>query len=78
MGRLFHSSGKFCASHPWEVIVAFLTLSICLMSVTPVVQSSACALVSCPAKASTAAFLLLLTPPSLCPVYRRSRTAMPS
>lgn len=53
MGRLFHSSGKFCASHPWEVIVAFLTLSICLMSVTPVVQSSACVLVSCPAKAST-------------------------
>lgn len=32
MSRLFHTYGKFCASHPWEVMVSFLTLSICLFS----------------------------------------------
>ncbi|KAI1301191.1 3-hydroxy-3-methylglutaryl-coenzyme A reductase [Halotydeus destructor] len=35
MSRLFYNYGKFCASHPWEVMVAFLTLSICMFSMGP-------------------------------------------
>lgn len=32
-GRLFRAHGKFCASHPWEVIVALLTLTACMLTV---------------------------------------------
>lgn len=35
MSRAFYSYGKFCSSHTWEVIVAFLTLTICVFSVAP-------------------------------------------
>lgn len=28
--QLFRAHGKFCASHPWEVIVALLTLTACM------------------------------------------------
>ncbi|XP_031621372.1 3-hydroxy-3-methylglutaryl-coenzyme A reductase [Contarinia nasturtii] len=31
--QLFRAHGKFCASHPWEVIVALLTLTACMLSV---------------------------------------------
>lgn len=30
--RLFSLHGLFVASHPWEVIVATITLTICMMS----------------------------------------------
>ncbi|KAL0192852.1 hypothetical protein M9458_011148, partial [Cirrhinus mrigala] len=30
--RLFRIHGLFVASHPWEVIVATVTLTICMMS----------------------------------------------
>lgn len=32
-GRLFHAHGEFCASHPWEVIVALITFTACMFSV---------------------------------------------
>lgn len=32
LSRLFYAHGRVCASHPWEVIVGFLTLTICLLS----------------------------------------------
>ncbi|RWS13072.1 3-hydroxy-3-methylglutaryl-coenzyme A reductase-like protein [Dinothrombium tinctorium] len=32
MSQYFYKYGKFCTSHPWEVIVTFLTLSICVFS----------------------------------------------
>ena len=31
MGQFFRAHGKFCASHPWEVIVAVVTLTLCMM-----------------------------------------------
>lgn len=31
--QLFRAHGKFCASHPWEVIVALLTLTACMLTV---------------------------------------------
>lgn len=33
IGRVFRAHGEFCASHPWEVIVALLTLTACMMTV---------------------------------------------
>ncbi|XP_055380913.1 3-hydroxy-3-methylglutaryl-coenzyme A reductase [Condylostylus longicornis] len=33
IGKLFHAHGEFCASHPWEVIVALLTVTACIISV---------------------------------------------
>lgn len=33
MGRLFRAHGEFCASHPWEVIVALITFTACMFSV---------------------------------------------
>lgn len=30
-GQFFRAHGKFCASHPWEVIVAVITLTLCMM-----------------------------------------------
>lgn len=33
IGRLFRAHGEFCASHPWEVIVALLTLTACILTV---------------------------------------------
>ncbi|GAB0088376.1 3-hydroxy-3-methylglutaryl coenzyme A reductase [Sergentomyia squamirostris] len=30
MGQFFRAHGKFCASHPWEVIVAAITLTLCM------------------------------------------------
>ena len=32
-GRLFRAHGEFCASHPWEVIVALITITACMFSV---------------------------------------------
>lgn len=31
--QLFRTHGEFCATHPWEVIVATLTLAACMLSV---------------------------------------------
>lgn len=33
IGQIFHVHGKFCASHPWEVIVALVTFTACMFSV---------------------------------------------
>jgi len=33
VSRVFKVHGSFCASHPWEVIVATLTLTVCVLSV---------------------------------------------
>lgn len=33
MGRIFRAHGEFCASHPWEVIVALITFTACMFSV---------------------------------------------
>ncbi|GFG35211.1 hypothetical protein Cfor_01315 [Coptotermes formosanus] len=33
VGWLFRAHGELCASHPWEVIVATLTLTVCMMTV---------------------------------------------
>ncbi|KAH8347220.1 hypothetical protein KR059_006805 [Drosophila kikkawai] len=33
IGRLFRAHGEFCASHPWEVIVALLTITACMLTV---------------------------------------------
>ncbi|XP_032595854.1 3-hydroxy-3-methylglutaryl-coenzyme A reductase isoform X2 [Drosophila grimshawi] len=33
IGRLFRAHGEFCASHPWEVIVAMLTITACMLTV---------------------------------------------
>lgn len=30
--RVFRAHGEFCATHPWEVIVATLTLTACLLT----------------------------------------------
>lgn len=35
MSKVVYKYGKLCASHPWEVIVLFLTLSIIILSITP-------------------------------------------
>lgn len=35
VGRIFQAHGEICASHPWEVIVATLTLTLCLLTVDP-------------------------------------------
>lgn len=31
--RFFWAHGEFCATHPWEVIVATLTLTACMLTV---------------------------------------------
>ena len=31
--RIFKAHGEICASHPWEVIVATFTLTLCLLTV---------------------------------------------
>ncbi|CAG2067983.1 unnamed protein product [Timema podura] len=31
--RIFQAHGEFCASYPWEVIVATLTLTVCMLTV---------------------------------------------
>ncbi|XP_063705325.1 3-hydroxy-3-methylglutaryl-coenzyme A reductase [Culicoides brevitarsis] len=33
IGKLFRAHGEFCASHPWEVILALLTLTACMLTV---------------------------------------------
>lgn len=33
IGKLFRAHGEFCASHPWEVIVALLTVTACIVTV---------------------------------------------
>ena len=32
MGRFFGAHGRFCASHPWEVIATIVTLTVCVLS----------------------------------------------
>lgn len=34
MTPFFHSHGRFCASHPWEVIVTIVTLTVCVLSMS--------------------------------------------
>ncbi|XP_063225031.1 3-hydroxy-3-methylglutaryl-coenzyme A reductase isoform X2 [Bacillus rossius redtenbacheri] len=33
VSRLFEAHGEFCASYPWEVIMATLTLTVCMLTV---------------------------------------------
>lgn len=33
VGHFFRAHGEFCASHPWEVIVALITFTACMLSV---------------------------------------------
>ncbi len=33
IGQFFRAHGEFCASHPWEVIVALITFTACMFSV---------------------------------------------
>lgn len=33
VGWLFRAYGEVCASHPWEVIVGTLTLTVCMLTV---------------------------------------------
>ncbi|XP_076322516.1 3-hydroxy-3-methylglutaryl-coenzyme A reductase-like isoform X2 [Tachypleus tridentatus] len=44
LSQAFYNHGHFCASHPWEVIVTFLTLTACMLSMGPklVDPSSTC------------------------------------
>jgi len=30
----FNAHGRFCASHPWEVIVTIVTLTVCVLSIS--------------------------------------------
>lgn len=34
MSRVFYTYGKFCASRPFELMIGFLALSICLFSLS--------------------------------------------
>lgn len=34
LGTYFGVHGRFCASHPWEVIVTTVTLTVCVLSVS--------------------------------------------
>lgn len=40
VSRLFLAHGELCASHPWEVIVATLTLTLCMLTVDRQTQAS--------------------------------------
>lgn len=33
-GKYFGTNGRYCASHPWEVIVTTVTLTVCILSMT--------------------------------------------
>lgn len=46
IGQIFHVHGKFCASHPWEVIVALVTFTACMFSVDRGSKSSRDPLIS--------------------------------
>ncbi|KAL0278245.1 UNVERIFIED_CONTAM: hypothetical protein PYX00_000115 [Menopon gallinae] len=35
VSRFFQAHGEICASHPWEVIVATLTLTLCMLTMEP-------------------------------------------
>lgn len=71
MSQAFYSYGKFCVCHPWEVIVAFFTLSICAISIGSrrgqlerTTSSIPCTNIPCPSKVSSAhPFLLSSFPP---------------
>ena len=32
--RLFAAHGRFCAAHPWEMIVTTVTLTVCILSMS--------------------------------------------
>ena len=34
MTKYFGAHGRFCASHPWEVIVTIVTLTVCALSMS--------------------------------------------
>lgn len=34
MTQYFGAHGRFCASHPWEVIVTIVTLTVCALSMS--------------------------------------------
>ncbi|KAF7281823.1 hypothetical protein GWI33_004224 [Rhynchophorus ferrugineus] len=40
MSRMFHRYGEFCATHPWEVIVAVITLTTCFLTLDKQVSDS--------------------------------------
>lgn len=63
MSQAFYSYGKFCVCHPWEVIVAFFTLSICAISIGSrrgqldrTTSSIPCTNIPCPSKVSLTHF----------------------
>lgn len=34
LGVYYASYGRFCARHPWEIIVSFVTLTVCILSMS--------------------------------------------
>lgn len=46
VGHFFRAHGEFCASHPWEVIVALITFTACMFSVDRGTASSSDPLMS--------------------------------
>lgn len=34
LSRYFGAQGRFCATHPWEVIVSIVTLTVCALSMS--------------------------------------------
>ena len=34
LSKYFGAHGRFCASHPWEVIVSIVTLTVCALSMS--------------------------------------------
>ena len=34
LSRLFYAHGRMCATHPWEVIITSLTVTLCLVSMS--------------------------------------------
>ena len=34
LSKYFWAHGRFCASHPWEVIVSIVTLTVCALSMS--------------------------------------------
>lgn len=34
LSQYFGAHGRFCASHPWEVIVSIVTLTVCALSMS--------------------------------------------
>lgn len=69
IGRLFRAHGEFCASHPWEVIVALLTITACMLTVDKSTTSldAANSLSNAATVAATAAGSAEAAPPPIIP-----------